>query len=42
VTVQPISGGITAARGFRAAGVSAGIKASGALDLALLVPDVAA
>jgi glutamate N-acetyltransferase / amino-acid N-acetyltransferase len=42
VTVQPIPGGITAARGFRAAGVSAGIKASGALDLALLVPDVAA
>jgi glutamate N-acetyltransferase/amino-acid N-acetyltransferase len=42
VTVQPISGGITAARGFRAAGVSAGIKASGALDLALIVPDVPA
>jgi glutamate N-acetyltransferase/amino-acid N-acetyltransferase len=42
VTVQPIPGGITAARGFRAAGVSAGIKASGALDLALIVPDVPA
>ena len=42
MTVQPIPGGITAARGFRAAGVSAGIKASGALDLALIVPDVPA
>ena len=42
MTVQPIPGGITAARGFRAAGVSAGIKTSGALDLALIVPDVPA
>jgi glutamate N-acetyltransferase/amino-acid N-acetyltransferase len=42
VTVHPIPGGITAARGFRAAGVSAGIKASGALDLALIVPDAPA
>lgn len=39
MSLQPISGGITAAAGFRAAGVSAGIKASGALDLALIVPD---
>jgi glutamate N-acetyltransferase/amino-acid N-acetyltransferase len=31
--------GVTAVRGFRAAGVAAGIKASGALDLALLVND---
>lgn len=31
--------GVTAAEGFRAAGVAAGIKASGALDLALLVND---
>lgn len=31
--------GATAARGFRAAGVAAGIKASGALDLALVVND---
>ncbi|WP_203920911.1 bifunctional glutamate N-acetyltransferase/amino-acid acetyltransferase ArgJ [Rugosimonospora africana] len=30
---------MTAARGFRAAGVAAGIKASGALDLALVVND---
>ncbi|MGH3973155.1 MAG: bifunctional glutamate N-acetyltransferase/amino-acid acetyltransferase ArgJ [Pseudonocardiaceae bacterium] len=30
---------VTAARGFRAAGVPAGIKASGALDLALVVND---
>jgi glutamate N-acetyltransferase/amino-acid N-acetyltransferase len=33
------SSGVTAARGFRAAGISAGIKASGAPDLALLVSD---
>jgi glutamate N-acetyltransferase/amino-acid N-acetyltransferase len=31
--------GVTAAGGFRAAGVAAGIKASGAIDLALLVND---
>ena len=42
MTVQPIPGGITAARGFRAAGVSAGIKASGAPDVALIVPDAPA
>jgi len=35
-------GGVTSPRGFRAAGVSAGIKASGALDLALLVSDTPA
>jgi glutamate N-acetyltransferase / amino-acid N-acetyltransferase len=37
-----VEGGITAARGFRAAGVACGIKASGAPDLALIVPDVPA
>ena len=37
--VATISGGITAARGFRAAAVSAGIKANNGLDLALLVSD---
>jgi glutamate N-acetyltransferase/amino-acid N-acetyltransferase len=42
VKVEAIQGGITAARGFRAAGVSAGIKASGAPDVALIVPDAAA
>ena len=42
MTIQPVAGGITAARGFRAAGVSAGIKASGALDIALIVPDAPA
>ncbi len=36
-----MTGGITAPRGFRAAGVSAGIKARG-LDLALVVSDVPA
>jgi glutamate N-acetyltransferase/amino-acid N-acetyltransferase len=40
--VDTIPGGITAARGFRAAGVSAGIKASGAPDVALIVPDAPA
>jgi glutamate N-acetyltransferase / amino-acid N-acetyltransferase len=35
-------GGVTTPRGFRAAGVSAGIKANGALDLALLVSDTPA
>jgi glutamate N-acetyltransferase/amino-acid N-acetyltransferase len=39
VTITPIEGGITAAAGFRAAGVSAGIKPSGAPDLALIVAD---
>ena len=39
-TLELISGGITTPRGFRAAGVSAGIKAQqGALDLALIVSD---
>jgi glutamate N-acetyltransferase/amino-acid N-acetyltransferase len=42
VTVSEIAGGITAARGFRAAGVASGIKASGALDVALIVPDAPA
>jgi glutamate N-acetyltransferase/amino-acid N-acetyltransferase len=37
--VQPIAGGITAPRGFRAAGVSCGIKASGAPDLAIIASD---
>jgi glutamate N-acetyltransferase/amino-acid N-acetyltransferase len=35
-------GGVTSPRGFRASGVSAGIKARGGLDLALLVSDVPA
>ena len=37
-----MAGGIATARGFRAAGVSAGIKASGGLDLALIVSDAPA
>jgi glutamate N-acetyltransferase/amino-acid N-acetyltransferase len=37
-----IAGGVTAARGFRAAGVSAGIKANGNPDLALIVADAPA
>jgi glutamate N-acetyltransferase / amino-acid N-acetyltransferase len=35
-------GGVTTARGFRAAGISAGIKANGNPDLMLLVADTAA
>jgi len=37
-----MSGGVTAPRGFRAAGVSAGIKANQGLDLALVVSDTPA
>ena len=37
VTIETVSGGVTAPRGFRAAGVACGIKASGAPDLALIV-----
>lgn len=37
--IAPVEGGVTAPLGFRAAGVSCGIKASGALDLALIVAD---
>jgi glutamate N-acetyltransferase/amino-acid N-acetyltransferase len=37
-TLELLAGGVTTARGFRASGVSAGIKAQG-LDLALLVAD---
>ena len=39
ITVGPVQGGITAPAGFRAAGVAAGIKPSGDLDVALIVPD---
>ncbi|MEL6939431.1 MAG: bifunctional ornithine acetyltransferase/N-acetylglutamate synthase [Cyanobacteria bacterium J06598_1] len=36
---QVIAGGITAPKGFRAAGITAGLKPSGAPDLALIVSD---
>jgi glutamate N-acetyltransferase / amino-acid N-acetyltransferase len=36
---QVVEGGITAPKGFRAAGVTAGLKPSGAPDLALIVSD---
>jgi len=42
LTGSTIQGGVTAPRGFRAVGTSAGIKANGGLDLALLVSDVPA
>jgi glutamate N-acetyltransferase/amino-acid N-acetyltransferase len=38
-TEGPSSGGVTAAAGFRAAGLAAGIKSSGGPDLALVVND---
>ena len=38
VAVEPVAGGITAPRGFRAAGVACGLKPAG-LDLALLACD---
>jgi glutamate N-acetyltransferase / amino-acid N-acetyltransferase len=41
IVSTPVTG-VTAARGFRAAGVSAGIKANNGLDLALLVSDTPA
>ena len=40
--VPTITGGVTTPRGFRASGVSAGIKANGNLDLAVLVSDTPA
>jgi glutamate N-acetyltransferase / amino-acid N-acetyltransferase len=39
VNVSEIAGGITAPEGFTAAGVAAGIKVSGALDIALIVAE---
>ena len=42
MTVAVASGGVTTPVGFKAAGVSAGIKANGAPDLALLVSETAA
>jgi glutamate N-acetyltransferase / amino-acid N-acetyltransferase len=39
---QVISGGVTAPRGFQAAGITAGLKPSGAPDLALIVSDTEA
>jgi len=39
VTGDATSGGVTTSRGFRASGVAAGLKASGAPDVALVVND---
>ena len=36
---QVVSGGITAPKGFKAAGIAAGLKSSGAKDLALILSD---
>jgi len=41
-TLSSIPGGVATPRGFRAAGISAGIKAKAGLDLALLVSDTPA
>ena len=37
-----ISGGVTAPKGYRAAGIAAGLKPSGTADLALILSDVEA
>ncbi len=42
VPTTATTSGVSAAKGFRAAGISAGIKANNRLDLALVVSDVAA
>ena len=42
MTVAAIDGGVTTPSGFTAAGVAAGIKASGALDLTLIVAEAPA
>jgi glutamate N-acetyltransferase/amino-acid N-acetyltransferase len=39
---QEIPGGVTAPRGYRAAGIAAGLKPSGLPDLALILSDVEA
>ena len=39
MNVRETAGGVTAPAGFRASGVAAGIKASGALDIALIAAD---
>src|SRR3954447_2421955 len=39
---RPLDGSVSAPAGFRSAGVSCGIKNSGALDLALIVSDTPA
>ncbi len=39
---QVISGGITAPKGYRASGITAGLKPSGAPDLALILSDIEA
>ncbi|WP_071518540.1 bifunctional ornithine acetyltransferase/N-acetylglutamate synthase [Geitlerinema sp. PCC 9228] len=39
---HPISGGITAPKGYKAAGIAAGLKPSGALDLALIYSEMEA
>jgi glutamate N-acetyltransferase/amino-acid N-acetyltransferase len=41
-TAATVAGGVTLPHGYRAAGIAAGIKSSGALDLALLVSDTPA
>jgi glutamate N-acetyltransferase/amino-acid N-acetyltransferase len=41
-SLTAVTGSVTAPRGFRAAGISAGIKASGNADLALVVSDAPA
>lgn len=38
--MKQINGGVTAAKGYRAAGTSAGIKKNGSMDMAMIISDV--
>ncbi len=38
--MKQISGGVTAAKGYKAAGTSAGIKKNGTMDMAMIISDV--
>ena len=42
IQLTPVAGGITAPRGFKAAGVKAGIKKSGREDVAVIYSEVPA
>jgi len=38
--MKQIEGGVTAAKGYKAAGISAGIKKNGSMDMAMIISDV--
>ena len=37
--MKQIEGGVTAAKGYKAAGISAGIKKNGSMDMAMIISD---